>query len=233
MNIAIMQPYYLPYIGYWQLLSAVDLFVVYDDIKYTKKGWINRNRYLSNGKSAKFSIPIEKDSDYLFVSERKISNVFLKEKQKILRKIDATYKKAPLFDDVFPLIASCFNFPDINLFNFIYNSIEAIKEYLEIDTNIKISSSIGDFTTFKGEYKVVKICQSLNAEKYINPIGGLDIYDINFFRKHGIEIKFLKSKQITYKQFNNSFVPWLSILDVIMFNSVVNVQAMLKEYDEL
>ena len=122
-TIAIMQPYLFPYIGYFQLLNATDIFVVYDNIQFTKKGWIHRNRILVNGKASYVTLPLKKDSDLLSIKNRCLSVSFDKEKHKLLRRIKETYRKAPFCNAVYPLIERCFNFTDFNLFNFVYNSI--------------------------------------------------------------------------------------------------------------
>ena len=108
MKIAIMQPYFLPYIGYYQLINAVDTFIVYDNIKYTKKGWINRNRFLFNGRDETFTIPLKNDSDYLDIYQRSLSKDYLIYNRKTLRKIEQSYRKAPNFDTVFPIIEEIF-----------------------------------------------------------------------------------------------------------------------------
>ena len=134
MKLAIMQPYFFPYIGYWQLLNAVDTFVIYDNIKYTKKGWINRNNYLLNGKLKTFSIPLKKDSDYLNIDDRYLFEGF--DKNKLLNQIKGAYGKAPYFNSVFSLIKSIINYKERNLFSYIKNSIEAVYDYLNLNTNI-------------------------------------------------------------------------------------------------
>ena len=142
MTIAIMQPYFLPYIGYFQLMQAVDKFVLYDNIKYTKKGWINRNRMLVNGKDEYFSIPLQKDSDFLDVVERRLSGSAFMENQKTLRKIKELYKKAPYAPQALAVIEQVFGLEEQNLFGFIHNSIIKVNEYLGIGTELIVSSSI-------------------------------------------------------------------------------------------
>ncbi len=116
-----MQPYFFPYIGYFQLIANSDVFVIYDEIKYTKKGWINRNRFLSNGTATYFTLPLKKDSDFLFVSDRFLSLDWEKEKQKLLNKIREAYSKAPYFAETFSLFEKCLLFENTNLFAFIFN----------------------------------------------------------------------------------------------------------------
>lgn len=230
--IGIMQPYFLPYIGYFQLINMVDEFVIYDNIEYTRKGWINRNRMLQNGKDEYFTLPLKKDSDYLHVNQRVLSDNFNKDKNRVLRKIEANYRKAPQFKTVFPIISEIFHCDSKNLFDYIYNSICSINSYLGINTKIIISSGLSVNTEeFKAQEKVLAICKELNAEKYINPIGGVELYDKEAFQEQGIELSFIESLPIEYKQFNNEFVPWLSILDVLMFNEKKKVQEYLNKYE--
>src|SRR5436190_5443164 len=132
MRLGIMQPYFMPYIGYWQLLALVDTFVIYDNIQYTKKGWINRNRFLQNGKDALFTLPLKKDSDFLDVSKRFLADDF--DRNKLLNQLSASYRKAPQFKTVFPLITSIVNAEHRNLFDYIHDSIQRTAEFLAIRT---------------------------------------------------------------------------------------------------
>lgn len=223
-----MQPYFLPYIGYFQLINSVDYFVLYDNIEYTKKGWINRNRYLQNGKDNLFTIPLRKDSDFLDIKQREISESF--NSLRLLSQIQNAYRKAPYFDKVFPLITTIIYNNDKNLFNYIYNSIKLICELLCIQTQIVISSDIPIDHSLKSENKVIDICNFFNAQTYINSIGGKKLYDFNTFNNQNIELCFLESDTIEYDQFTHDFVPSLSILDVLMFNSKATVQQYLEKY---
>ena len=230
MKVAIMQPYFLPYIGYFQLINAVDKFVVYDNIEFTKKGWINRNRILVNGKDEFMSLPITKASDFLHVNQRYLAINFESEKNKILRKIKECYRKAPNFEIICTLTEEIFNYKNDNLFEFIFNSIKKICGYLGISTELITSSSIGINHNLKSEEKVISICNSLNATLYINSIGGQNLYVKKNFYNAGIELIFIKSKPIAYQQFDFEFLPCLSILDVLMFNSKEQIQKYLNEY---
>lgn len=228
MRVAIMQPYFLPYIGYFQLIASCDQFIIYDNIKYTKKGWINRNRYLLNGADATFTIPLAKASDNLNVIDRSISEDF--DKKKLISQLHNAYRKSPQFNQVFPLISKLIEYPDLNLFNFIYYSIKEICGYLEIKTNIIISSSLNIDHSLQSQDKVIALVKALAGTEYINPIGGIELYSKEVFKSSGIKLSFLKAKNIEYSQFNNTFIPWLSILDVLMFNSKEQVISFLEEY---
>ena len=231
MKIAIMQPYLLPYIGYFQLINLVDKLVIYDNLKYTKKGWINRNRILMNGKEKLFSIPIKKDSNYKNIDERFFSENSYVEKEKIISQIENSYRNAPFFKIMFPKIKAHFMYNERNIFKFILNSLNQMITFLNIETEIIISSSLKINHELKRENKIIAICRELDANNYINPIGGVDLYDKGVFNKNGINLSFIKSRIIHYKQFDNEFIPWLSIIDVMMFNSTKSIQLMLKEYE--
>ena len=231
MKIAIMQPYLLPYIGYFQLINLVDKLVIYDNLKYTKKGWINRNRILMNGKEKLFSIPIKKDSNYKNIDERFFSENSYVEKEKIISQIENSYRNAPFFKIMFPKIKTHFMYNERNIFKFILNSLNQMITFLNIETESIFSSSLKINHELKRENKVIAICRELDVNNYINPIGGVDLYDKGVFNKNGINLSFIKSRIIHYKQFDNEFIPWLSIIDVMMFNSTKSIQLMLKEYE--
>lgn len=226
-KVAIMQPYFLPYIGYWQLIKAVDVFVVYDDIQFTKKGWINRNRYLINGSDNMFSLPLKKASDYLNVIDRELSDTASGDLAKQLRKIESAYKKAPYCSEVFPLIKDCFNFDEKNLFKYIHHSILTVCRALEISTDIIVSSSLGLSKECKGQERVIETCKKLQATDYINPIGGKTLYDTAIFSDNGIQLHFQNVEPYIYTQFGDEFVPHLSIIDVMMFNGLEKTKSML------
>ncbi len=228
MKIGIMQPYFLPYIGYFQLLNAVDKYVIYDNIQYTKKGWINRNRILQNGKDLLITVPVEKDSDYLDIKDRLVSNGF--DRKKLLNQIREAYRKAPYFDSVIPFIESIIKLDENNLFLYIYNSVKTVCEYLNIDTEIIISSTLDIDHSVKGQDKVISICKKLGATDYYNAIGGQELYNVEDFKKENIDLYFLSANPVEYKQLKNEFVPWLSILDVMMFNSVDEIKTILENY---
>lgn len=228
MILGIMQPYFMPYIGYFQLLNAVDKYVIYDNAKYTKKGWINRNRILQNNKDTLISISVEKDSDYLDIKDRSVADSF--DKRKLINQIRESYRKAPYFEQVMPIVEDIINYEEKNLFLYIYNSIKEVCIFLNIHTEIIISSTIDVDQTLAGQDRVIAICKTLGAEDYYNAIGGQELYQPKDFEKEGINLRFLSSNLVTYKQFNNDFIPWLSIIDVIMFNSLAEIQDMLNEY---
>ena len=222
MRVAIMQPYFFPYIGYFQLIAAVDIFIVYDNIKYTKKGWINRNRMLQNDKDVMFSLPLKSDSDYLDVCERELATDF--NRDKLLNQFRGAYLRAPFFEQIFPLVEQIVRYEDTNLFRYIYHSITRICEYLGIMTEIIVSSDVAINHNLKNQDKVLALCEAVGAEVYVNAIGGMELYSKEVFLDKNIELKFIQSKSFEYTQSGAEFVPWLSVIDVMMFNSLDTIQ---------
>jgi len=231
MRLAIMQPYFFPYIGYFQLIAAVDQFVVYDKIKYTKKGWINRNRMLQNGKDVMFTLPLKNDSDYLDVCERELAVGF--KRDKMLNQFKAAYRRAPYFSQTFPLLEQIMRYDDTNLFSFLHNSIVKTCTHLGIATEIRISSDIAIDHELKNQDKVLALCEAVGASTYVNAIGGIDLYSIEAFRGKGIDLKFINSTQFEYPQLGDTFVPWLSIIDVMMFNPLDTIRGYIATNYEL
>lgn len=225
MRLGIMQPYFLPYIGYFQLIAAVDTFILYDNIKYTKKGWINRNRILQRGSDVKFSLPLRKDADSLHVVQRELAADF--DRGKLLNKFCGAYALAPYFSMTYPLLDRIVSYGDNNLFRYIYYSLVSTCAHLGISTKIRISSEIDIDHGLKGQDKVLALCKAVRADTYINTIGGVELYSKNDFQIQGIDLQFIKVKSFRYVQFSEPFVPWLSIIDPLMFNPLDQVQEMI------
>jgi hypothetical protein len=218
-----MQPYFLPYLGYFQLISAVDTFIVYDNIQYTKKGWINRNRMLRNGEAVLFTLPLQKASDFSHVRDRNLAAGFVPDE--LLNKFTGAYRRAPNFSSVFPMLEDILGHEDTNLFRFLHRSISKLCLYLRITTPIRISSDIAVNHDLTKQEKILAVCRATRATTYVNAIGGVDLYSPADFRASEIDLKFLASKPCEYAQFGHSFVPSLSIVDVLMFNSAETVRA--------
>lgn len=229
MKVAVMQPYFFPYIGYFQLIAAVDTFIVYDNIKYTKKGWINRNRMLQNGEDVMFSLPLKRDSDFLDVRDRELAQEF--NRDKLISQIVGAYRHAPYFADTIPLIENIVRFEECNLFKFIHNSIVKTCDRLGIATEIRISSDINIDHGLKGQDKVLALCEAVGANSYVNAIGGIELYSKEWFKERGIDLRFIRSMPFEYAQFGNEFIPWLSIIDVMMFNSKSAIAQSLGQYE--
>lgn len=228
-TIAIMQPYFFPYIGYFQLINAVDTFVIYDDVNFITKGWVNRNSILSNGERLLLTLPLEKSSQNKLINEIDIVND-TKWKAKTLKTIVNTYSKAPYFNEIKLLIEKLIENAEGNLAEYNFYTLKAISEFLEIKTQFVFSSKEYQNKDLKAQDRILDICKTANCKNYINPIGGVELYDKNLFLDNGITLNFLQTNKIEYKQLKNEFVPWLSIIDVLMFNSKEEIKKMLTEY---
>lgn len=227
MTLAIMQPYLFPYIGYWQLINAVDTFVIYDDVNFIKQGYINRNYILSNGKSQQFTLELIGASSNKLIKEIEIGNNV----NKILKTIKQSYIKAPLFENVIILLEEILTNKEKNLAKYIGYSLEKISQYLEINTNFVYSNNIKKDINLKAQDKIIDICKNLNARKYINTIGGQELYNKEIFKENGIELNFLKTELVEYKQFKNDFIPYLSIIDILMFIKKSDIRIILDRYE--
>lgn len=226
-----MQPYLFPYLGYFQLINAVDKMVIYDNIEYTRKGWINRNRILIDGKDKFFTIPVKKDSDFLNIRERYLADNSEINIRKILAQISNSYRKAPFFKEIYPVLERLFLYGEKNLFDYVFNTISEICTLLEIKTELIISSELNMDHDLKAEQKVLEINRILDSDIYINPIGGTELYDKENFKNKGVELLFIKSKPISYDQSGNEFTEGLSIIDVLMFNDLNKVKSFLNEFE--
>lgn len=232
MRIAIMQPYFLPYIGYWQLINAVDVFVVYDNIKYTKKGWINRNRFLSNGKVDTFTLPLVKSSDSDFINQKKLIPSFSDELSRIKRRLEGAYCKASNFEEGKLIFDSATSSLSCNLFDYLDDSIRTICSVLGITTKIVNSSALPLDHSLKGQERVIDICAYFQAKSYINPLGGISLYCSNDFALKNINLMFISPLIKQYKQHNTiQFQENLSIVDLFFNLTKDAIKQHLNEYE--
>lgn len=229
-----MQPYFFPYIGYFQLINAVDVFVFYDDVNFIKKGYINRNKILVNGTEFLFSIPLTKISQNRLIIDSTInSEEYRVWKDKFIQTIEFNYKKAPFFDSIFELICDVIKINDCSISSIAIRSVEKVADYLDLKTTFCLSSNIDKNVNLEREEKLIEICKKMGAKHYINTIGGAELYSKQNFSQHGIYLNFIKSNSIKYSQFNDNFIPNLSIIDVLMFNSKEEIFLLLKNYELL
>lgn len=226
MTVGSNQPYLFPYIGYWQLMNISDIYVISDSMQYIRKGYINRNYMLFNGKRHLFTLEVLGVHTDTRINEVTVGTI----SPKILRTITHTYKKAPYFEDVYPMIEQILSNNEKNLAKYVGYSMERVAQYLGIDTKFVYLSDLQGETSLRGQDRVIDLCKRVNADHYINAIGGQELYDSNDFLKEGIKLNFLKTGDIEYKQFNNEFVPNLSIIDIMMFNSKEEIKEMLTKY---
>jgi len=221
-----MQPYFLPYIGYYQLINAVDIFVYYDDVNFIKQSWINRNKIQLNGSEYLFTLELKGASSFKRIMDIEVGN----NRRKLLKTIYHSYKNAPNFKNLEPILHMIFTSSEENLSKYIIQTQQYIVNYLGIKTVCLLSSELKKDNTLKGQDKIIDICKNLGAATYINSIGGQTLYSKEDFNEAGINLKFLQTNQITYQQFKSLFIPQLSIIDILMFNSVAEIKSLLNKY---
>lgn len=222
-----MQPYFMPYIGYFQLMKAVDKYIIYDDVNYIKGGWVSRNNILINGEKKMFTITLKEASPNKLFNEIEIKDDF----KKLMKTLQMCYSKSTNFKETMLLMEKITSFPQKQLPQFIANSFQEILNYLSIDTELILSSSVHKNNTLKGKDKVLHICKTLGADTYYNAIGGQDLYNKDEFRKNGITLNFIETIIQPYPQLHTSdFVPYLSMIDILMNNSKKDINALLDSF---
>jgi hypothetical protein len=225
-----MQPYLFPYIGYFQLIAASELFVSFDTAAFTKHRWINRNRILVNGAPHWLTLPVVRASHTQPILERTYK-LGSEHATRLLRCIAAAYRSAPQFDRVYPMVQNVLTFENPNVAAFNINALTKIMDFVGIKTPIAMASDVKLEDWIKGEERVVAICRHFNASAYINPIGGSYLYRSSAFAAKGIDLRFLRSRCSPYAQLGQPFVPSLSIIDTLMFNDSATTRAILQDYD--
>ena len=223
-SLSIMQPYIFPYIGYFHLIESTEKIVFYDDVNYIKRGSINRNRILLNNSDFLFTISVEKASQNKLINEIKpiIESNFI---NKFFAQIETAYKKAPNYYAVVEMLKTVFSKQHDNISDLAINSITSVYRYLDRDIQwTKSSISSPETKGMDKADRLIQITKNLGYQKYINAIGGQKLYQKEYFNKKEVKLNFVKSQKVDYRQFNNEFVPWLSIIDVLMFNDKKTVK---------
>ena len=228
LKIGIMQPYFLPYIGYFSLINAVDKFVLADDLQYIRRGWVNRNKIKMQGHSQYITVPVKRAPIATQINKMELispegSAYVLK------RTMEANYGCCPFFHEIknltFDLLGPIANLSDLNV-----ALIKRVCDYLKIRTPLHMSSKLNGDASLRREYRIQSICKTLGCTHYINPIGGINLYSKADFSKLGLTLSFLKMNDIVYPQGKDGFIPFLSIIDVLMWNSSADVRKMLDDY---
>ena len=233
MTIAVMQPYLFPYLGYYQLAGAVDTFVFFDDVNFINKGWINRNRILQQNDAYKFTLPLSKASQNRLINEIEISD-YDKWRKDFLKLVEFNYKKAPCFSFFYEWLQKFLHGKDYRLISELAaDSVSHIATLLGLPTRFLLSGELNykSDQTPSGQEKILRICEILEADRYINPQNGVDIYEEDGFHDRKIILKFLKMDDVVYNQFDKEkFIPALSIIDVMMFNDLEQVKKLMTKY---
>ena len=230
MKLAIMQPYFFPYIGYWQLIHAVDRFVIYDDVNYIVRGWVNRNRILINGKPSYITVPLHEASQ-----NKRICDIYLQSssiwRDKLVKSVETTYRQAPHFAEIFPVVEKIIRHETDNLSDYLVHQLQTLSTFMGIQTEFVLTSRCYGNNDLSSQERILDICKREGATTYINPQGGQALYDRATFAQNDLDLKFLTPSIIEYKQFGSVHVPWLSIIDVMMFNSQSQLHTLLNKFE--
>jgi len=210
-----MQPYFFPYIGYWQLIHAVDRFVIYDDVNYIKGGWINRNRILINGQSTYITVPLNQPSPNRRICDTTLlpSTIW---RDKMVKMVEITYRKSAFFSEVFPVVEGLIRYETDSLSNYLAHHLQTLTAFMGIRTDLVVTSRCYENNELSGQERIIDICKREKATTYINPQGGQTLYDSEAFRKAGINLRFIIMRPFSYQQRSSGFVQHLSIIDVLM-----------------
>lgn len=232
MKLGIMQPYFFPYIGYFQLINAVDKWIVFDIVQYKRHHWINRNRILHPKAGAQnIIVPLRKHS-----REALIREIEMADEQgwrlRIIAQLEHYKKKAPFYKETIDFLEECFAMRTESLSEFNTATLKMVCERLDIAFDYAVCSELNfelNDISAPGDW-ALRISKQLEAEEYINPETGREIFDSAKFEKSGVKLKFLAPKLSAYMQKGCEFVPGLSIIDVMMWNSSEDIKAMLSDF---
>lgn len=231
MKLGLMQPYFMPYIGYWQRIKAVDRHIIYDDVNYIKNGWMNHNRILLCEKEHLFNIPLIGASPNKLINEVGVNND-TKIQDKMLKTLEQGYKKCKSYSSAMECLEKIIRNKETNLAKYLEYQIREICKYMGINTELLVSSLIEKDNSLKGKDKVIAICKSQKADTYYNALSGEHLYDKKEFMAEGIKLVFVKDKSsIIYEQKSKTFIPSLSIIDILMNCSLQEIGCLLDDYE--
>ena len=253
MKLAIMQPYFFPYLGYFQAIHAVDKYILYEHFNYPTEGWMSRNRLIMKYNQPFFINALVKEKSPF----KKIHEIELLEniqwKKKLLKTLFLNYKGSIYFDEIYSLIERIILFECKFLHDYNANGIKSICQFLDIKTEISYKNSSYvkleyeldnlnlDNPYFNPYYnltklekkvaRIIAICKMEKTTVYINAIGGRDLYDKTIFKENGIDLLFVETKQYSYDQFSKEFISHLSIIDVLMHNGKEGTKKLIENYN--
>jgi len=231
MKLAIMQPKFFPYLGHFQLVACADKYVFLDDVNFQRDSWFHRNKILINGEMQYFGVKLNKASQNKKLNEIELVNDG-KWRDKLMATIRLSYKNAPYFQDIFPIVENIILDPNITLLSEVAErSVRDVSDYLAIQTDFLRASQDDSNQHLKSQDRIMAICNGLGANEYYNLPGGRKLYAVEDFQANNIDLYFIEPHNITYPQFDNlQGNQWYSIVDILMFNAKEEVQRLLQEY---
>jgi len=225
-RLAIMQPYFLPYLGYFQLMSKVDSFVLYDDVNFINRGWINRNRIDIDGAAHMLTVPLRQASQNRRICDIAIGNDTAW-RDGMVKSIRQAYARASQFERVFPLIERVVQHPAENLADYLLHSLNCLRDHLGLKTEIIATSRRYGNADLRAQARIIDICLHEKADLYVNSIGGIELYDRACFEEKGLKLAFLTPSLQPHAQGGAGFMPGLSMVDVLMHNDAASIDAQL------
>jgi WbqC-like protein family len=231
-SLAVMQPYFFPYLGYFQLLAHVDVFVVFDDTQYVKRSWINRNRILEQGAAAYVTLPVATGSQRQLICDKRLHEPRY-HSRKLLERIRHAYHAAPHFDSVSAFLEPLFPGDDETVASFNVRVLRALQQLLGLRTRLVLASERAYLRSGTAQERIIRICLEEGGTRYVNPIRArsLGLYDQAVFNAAGLELSYLSTNaDVRYNQNGGPFVSDLSIIDVLMFNSPAQTRELLDQF---
>ena len=221
---AFHQPYFIPYIGYWQLIDSADIFAIADNYSFITRGWINRNRILEGNNIRYFTLPVDHASQNRYICDHVLLPI---DRELKLRQLTNYYYHAPFRREGVELMDRMLSFEDLNLASFLYHSICVVCEYLRITTPIVRTSDYPQDPSLRFADRIYDYCRQMGADTYHNLIGGTSLYSFEEFEAHGLKLAFVEAVPMPYPQSSDTFEFGLSIIDVIMNNSPDDIRRLL------
>ncbi len=228
-----MQPYFFPYIGYWQLVHAADRFIFYDDVNYIVRGWVNRNRVLVNNEPKWVTVPLQGASQ-----NRKICDTFLDPspqwRVRTLKTIKSAYGRAPFFEEVFPMVEGLIGHQAVNLSDYLTHQIIALARFMDLNTEFLQSSSRHSSIRSSGQQRILDICKAEGADTYVNAKGGRSLYSRESFEDTGIDLRFVTPRLAPHSvadKADGQYISDLSIIDALMQVGPHSMRPHLEAYD--
>ena len=233
MRLAIMQPYWFPYLGYYQLAASADHFVYFDDVNFIKKGWINRNRILNNGQELMLTVPLSEVSQNKRINETRIAQDG-KWPAKLETSLRHAYGKSEHFAQVMPIVSAVHSADHGDVSKLAASSIGNVLRAMGSTAELSFSSALAIPSEVTGQDRIIAVCRAMGATEYVNPANGMGLYDARRFAEAGIRLRFLRMREVAYPQIGSAtFVPFLSMLDVLFNVGFAGAAALLPEYDLL
>ena len=235
MKIAIMQPYFFPYIGYFDLINHVDIFVFYDVVQYPKQGWVNRNRILHQTRGWEYiTVPMEKSS-FTNSYRTPITDIRISEsvdwRSDLQNKISRYEEHAPYYEEARRILDEILRPDHTHISQLNIHCLQTLGGQLDLDVDFQVASQLDIKFSDKmnAQQKVLLICEQLGADIYINLPGGRDLYEADAFLEQGIDLQFLRTTELQYPTNGFEFEPNLSLIDVLMWNSCEKIKCFLKK----